>query len=92
MIFHVYVIESEEGKRYTGHTGDLQQRLIDHNEGTTFTTKKSRNWKLIYTEPHHTRASAMQREKFLKSGAGRDYIKRMIDGVESAAADSSSGS
>jgi hypothetical protein len=44
MNFHVYIIESQEGKRYTGQTSNLDQRLKEHNEGTTFTTKKSQNW------------------------------------------------
>ena len=92
MNFHVYVIESRDGSRYTGHTKNLEQRLKEHNKGKTFTTRKSQDWKIIYTEAYPTRASATQREKYFKSGSGRDFLKRIIAGVESAAADSSSGS
>ena len=86
MSFFVYVIQSEEGLRYTGHAPDLVRRLSEHNAGTTHSTKHGTNWKIIHTEEFMSRGEAMKREKFLKTGAGRDFLKTIV-GVESAAAE-----
>ena len=91
MAFYIYVIQDENGRRYTGQTSDLHRRLSEHNSGMNFSTKRGKNWKLIYSEEFSTRSEAMARESFLKTGAGRDFLKNRL-GVESAAADSSSGS
>ena len=43
--YHVYVIQSSEGFRYTGMTEDLQIRLEQHNNHSlTFHTKRGNNW------------------------------------------------
>jgi putative endonuclease len=86
MSYYVYVLRSAEGKRYTGHTPDLERRLLEHNSGTTFTTKKGHDWRIIYKEEFASRAEAMKREKYLKTGKGREELDRLI-GVESAAAE-----
>ena len=91
MSFHVYIIESAEGYRYTGYTPDLERRLAEHNAHTTFSTKRGSGWHLIYSEEYSTRSEAMKRERYFKTGVGRDYLRQQI-GVESAAADSSSDS
>jgi putative endonuclease len=85
-MFIVYVIESKTGKRYTGHCSDLGRRLAEHESGFCRTTKTDFGWKVVYTEKYATRGKAMKREKWLKSGAGRDYLNR-LRGVESAAAE-----
>jgi putative endonuclease len=76
MPFYVYVIKSEEGHRYTGQTPDLDRRLYEHNSGLSHSTKHGHNWKYIYTEEFETRGDAMEREKYLKSSAGRRYVKK----------------
>jgi len=78
--FYIYIIRSEEGNHYTGHTLDLQRRLTAHNSGLSHSTKHGHNWKLIHTEVYITRAEAMKREKWLKSGVGREWIKKNIAG------------
>jgi putative endonuclease len=70
-MFFVYVLQNEQtGRRYTGFTADLQQRLGQHNHGITRSTKNQGKWTLIYYERFVTRAEAMRREKYLKSGKG----------------------
>ena len=65
---------------YFGQTGDIEKRLADHNQGNTgFTTKAGGPWKLVYKEGWETRSEAMKREKYLKTGAGRDFIKAQLD-------------
>jgi len=74
--FVVYVIKSEEGFQYTGMTEDLSKRLTEHNnKSLSFWTKRGRNWKLIYSEEYNSNAEALKREKWLKSGIGRKYLK-----------------
>jgi putative endonuclease len=77
-MFFVYVLRNKVGRNYTGFTSDLAQRLGQHNHGTTKSTKNRGPWTLIYKEVYATRAEAMQREKFLKSGQGREQLHRLL--------------
>jgi len=77
-MFFVYVLRNEAGRHYTGFTSDLAQRLEQHNRGTTKSTKNRGPWVLIYQEDVATRAAAMRREKVLKSGQGREELKRIL--------------
>ncbi len=79
-MFFVYVLENSEGKKYVGHTSNLDRRLQEHNETGKGYTSKYRPWRLVYHEKHPTRAEAMLREKFLKSGKGREFLKKVLKG------------
>ena len=83
MPFWVYILQNEiTGKLYKGHTSDLQSRLERHNcheaGSMRYTYKQKGPWKLIYSEEHSTHSEAMKREKFLKSGKGREWINSNI--------------
>ncbi len=86
-MFFTYVLRSEKtGRLYVGHTSDLQQRLGQHNHGITKSTKNRGPWALVHSEPFATRAEAMQRERFLKTGQGREQIKQILaDAARSSA-------
>ena len=75
--FTVYVIQSSEGYRYVGQTADLPRRLEQHNSGLSLWTKRGTNWSVIYFEIFATRREALTREKWLKSGVGRDFLKNI---------------
>jgi len=79
-VFYVYVIESVKSrKRYTGLTGKTpENRLKEHNKGTTTWTRKERPFRLIYWEKHTSRDIARRRERYLKSGKGRETISKLI--------------
>lgn len=78
-MFFVYVIRSEkDGRLYKGFTTNLERRLKEHNEGGTKSTKGYIPWELVYFEEANTRSLAREREKYLKSGQGRDYLKEYI--------------
>jgi putative endonuclease len=82
MKYCVYIIKStSSGIHYTGQTESLEKRLLEHNTGTLgkFTRNKG-PWKLIYTELFETRVEAMAREKYFKTGVGRDFLKRNVKG------------
>jgi len=77
-MYTVYVLKSLEGKRYTGLTNDLGRRLTEHNAGHTKSTK-NRQWEIVYTEEFPNRVDARNREKYLKSAAGRRYLQSILD-------------
>ena len=80
MPFYTYVLVSDEYYHYTGHTSSLDLRIEHHHLKTTHFTKKGTNWKIIYSKEFITRADAMEYEKWLKSGIGREWLKNNIAG------------
>jgi putative endonuclease len=78
MPFWVYILQSDStGKIYIGQTSDLDDRVKRHNKDydkNRYTRKQKGPWLLIYSEKYETRSEAMKREKFLKSGNGREWI------------------
>ncbi len=83
MPFWVYILQNElTGKLYKGQTSDLEKRIECHNTDEAgsmrYTHKQKGSWQLIYTETYHNRREAMKREKFLKSGQGREWIRENI--------------
>ena len=75
----VYVIQSlDSGKRYVGMTRDLEQRLEDHRLKQSKGGQQLGAFKLIYTEAFEDYAEARKREKYLKSGTGREWLLRRI--------------
>jgi len=77
MKFSVYILRSlKDKRRYIGMTErTILQRVDEHNRGIVKSTKNRRPLELIYFEKFETKTEAMKREKFFKSGAGRDYLK-----------------
>ena len=81
-MFYVYVLRSlSNEKLYTGQTENLERRIQEHNSGIGLVhyTKGKGPWNLVFQEKFPTRSEAMAREKYLKTGAGRDFLKQVID-------------
>ncbi|HCZ35474.1 MAG TPA: excinuclease ABC subunit C [Cytophagales bacterium] len=75
-MFFTYVIQSiNHDFLYKGHCEDLDERLKQHNAGTTKSIKPYIPFKLVYFEEFQTREEAIKREKYFKSAAGRRFIK-----------------
>jgi putative endonuclease len=76
----VYVLYSEKhDKIYIGYTSNLEDRFKSHNElGTKGWTIKYRPWKIIHTEEFKTKKDAAMREKQLKSGKGRQWVRNNL--------------
>ncbi|MCW8822668.1 MAG: GIY-YIG nuclease family protein [Ignavibacteriaceae bacterium] len=80
MKYFVYVVESDEGFRYKGMTDNLERRLVEHNDKLlSFWTKRGTNWKSIYKEEFESKTDALKRERWLKSGVGREYLKKVLN-------------
>jgi len=72
-MFYVYILQSIRNKQfYIGHTNNLTRRLREHRSGGTTSLKGRGLYKLVYYEKLETRAEALLREKYLKSGSGRE--------------------
>jgi putative endonuclease len=76
----VYILLSNKGdKTYTGSTTDLVRRLNEHNCGKNFFTKRYMPWKIFYKEEYQSLSEARKREKYLKTCAGRKFIKKLFE-------------
>jgi putative endonuclease len=42
-------------------------------------TKHGKPWKIVHKEELPSLAAARKREKYLKSGSGREFIKKILD-------------
>ena len=79
-MFYVYVLQSQKNnKKYIGLTSkDVLIRLNGHNLGTNQWTRNNRPLNLIYYEQYDGEAFARKRERFLKSGNGREVLKKKL--------------
>ena len=79
MFYHTYILLSKvDHKLYVGWTIDLKKRLDQHNKGLVESTKSRKPFKLVYFEGCLSKEKAIRREKQLKTGFGRAYLKRRI--------------
>ena len=77
--YYVYAIVSfVDGRIYVGISNNVEIRLKYHNSGKVFSTKGYRPWKLFYKEFVGSRFKAREREKYLKSGCGKEFLKSIL--------------
>jgi len=75
----VYAIISEvNGDIYVGIAKDADQRLKEHNAGKNRYTKGLRPWKTLYREMQPDWAETRKREKYFKSGIGKEFLKSLV--------------
>ncbi len=75
-MYFVYVLRSlKDSKRYIGMTSDITRRMDEHSRGLVKSTKHRRPLELIYTEEFQTKYEAEMREKYFKSGLGREFLQ-----------------
>ena len=80
MIYYTYVLRSIEFERnYIGFTSNIQTRLEQHNSGKTKSTRPYKPWEMLFHEVHNSLEKALAREKWLKSGIGREFIKEKLN-------------
>ena len=72
----IYVLQSgKDLTLYVGSTRNLESRIKSHKAGKVKSTKSRRPFELIHVEEYATITQARQRENFLKTGRGREWIK-----------------
>ena len=78
-MFYVYVLHSlEDHGLYIGFSTDLRRRMAEHKHGASFATKHRGPWKLIYYEAYIDQQDAEGRERYLKSGSGRRFLRQQL--------------
>ncbi len=80
-MYWAYVLQNSCGQFYVGHTDDLEARLHSHNRTDKTLgkfTRKHGPWELRWSEEHPTRASAMARERQIKSMKSARWIREAL--------------
>ncbi len=74
----VYVLKSDKnGRLYVGITSRLRRRLCDHNLGLDKSTAPHAPYRLVHREKFTDHSRAREREKFLKTGSGREFLNSL---------------
>lgn len=77
--FYTYAILCADDSIYVGHTDDIERRWNEHREGKGAEwTKDHKPVKIAHFEEFDSRQEAADREKWLKTGFGRKWIKREL--------------
>ena len=78
--WYVYVILCDDGSLYKGHTDALEHRYKEHCSGKGAAhTKLHKPTKMVYYEQLTSLEEAVAREKYLKSGSGREWLKKVVE-------------
>lgn len=79
-MFYTYVLMGEKNRKfYTGFTKNLKLRIKAHQSGSVKSTRNRLPLKLIYYEACLNEKDAINREKYLKTGFGRRFLRRRIE-------------
>ncbi|MFZ3020257.1 MAG: GIY-YIG nuclease family protein [Minisyncoccia bacterium] len=78
-MFYTYVLQSyKNNELYIGFTTNLKKRLVEHNRGLNFSTKRYKPWTLVYYEACLDELDAKRRENYLKTTQGGRLLKRRL--------------
>lgn len=78
-MFYLYILHSSKTDRYyVGHTANLGDRLMRHNQGRSISTKNGIPWELKYTEEFASKEEAYARERQLKGWKSRVMLEKLI--------------
>lgn len=82
-MYYIYVLYSgEQDKFYIGYTEDLRKRIKEHNDDKSLSDRRIKGLELIYYEACKAKSDAVIREKQLKTGFGRKYLRsRLKDSI-----------
>ena len=82
MNWFVYIIRSDDDSLYTGVTTDVERRFDEHSDGPRgarfFNGRKP--VEIVYTEPGHSRSSALQREAVIKKMSRQEKVELLESG------------
>ncbi len=78
-MYYTYVLRSMQDKKlYVGYSEDLKRRLEEHNKGLVPATCTRKPLELVYYEACLDKEKALQREKYFKTGFGREFLKHRL--------------
>jgi putative endonuclease len=82
MPYTVYIIYSKAiDQYYIGQTENLADRMYRHRNSGSRSTKKAKDWELMYKEQYETRSEAVRRETFIKDKKSRKFIEELLRSV-----------
>jgi putative endonuclease len=80
-MWFAYALQSKrDGWLYIGMSSDVDRRVEEHNRGYNRSTRPRTPFELFYVEECGSREEARKREKFLKSGKGREFLRSRLSG------------
>ena len=78
-MWSVYALRSKkDGWLYVGMSSEVERRVEQHNRGYNRSTRSRAPFDLFYVEQCGAREVARTREKFLKSGKGREFLRKRL--------------
>lgn len=78
-MYFVYIIHSQVTNRfYIGSSKNVHRRVIQHNSGSTRSTKSGIPWKIVTTEEFQQKSDALRRERQIKSYKSGRAFKALI--------------
>lgn len=78
-MYYTYVLRSfKDNQLYIGFTSDLKKRFDQHNSGLVDSTKSRAPFEMVYYEACLIKEKAIKREKYFKTGFGRNFLKQRI--------------
>ena len=74
-MWYVYILETKDGRLYTGTTNDISRRMEEHKDGKGGRFTRSFRFKgLLYTEEHPTKSAALKRERQVQGWTRREKL------------------
>ena len=75
-MFYTYILKSlKDGKRYIGHTGNLEVRIKFHNSGLNPSTKNRQPLVIVCFKKFETKLEADHYERYLKKLKGGKQLE-----------------
>ncbi|MGH9784267.1 MAG: GIY-YIG nuclease family protein [Terriglobia bacterium] len=73
-----FLRSARDGEWYTGATSDLRARVQGHIQGRVHSTRNRTPLELVYYEACLSQADAFRRERYLKTGRGKRYLRQRL--------------
>ena len=77
--FCIYVLKCKNGDFYKGQTNNFPRRMDEHKSGKVNSTSNNLPIEIIHWEIFNSREEALEREKYLKTGRGREWLKKSFE-------------
>ena len=77
-MYYVYILLCSDNSYYTGLTDDVKKRLKQHNRGICRYTKDKLPVKLMWLGMFRDKKTAIEFERYLKSGSGKAFMKKRL--------------
>ncbi|ROQ90900.1 DUF1156 domain-containing protein [Desulfosoma caldarium] len=82
---YVYALRCSDKSIYIGLADDIPRRIKQHEAGGVDRTSRRLPVELVYWEKFDSREEAAELEKKLKSGSGREWLKKRVDAPPASA-------